>query len=168
MKKFLFAVVAGMCLCVFSGGCLTDKAKKEKKELYQLKPELEHNAYYKKVGEKQAEKDIQSAMKSAADEVIKREKSKKGEKVAGTVGTVAAGTAVREETGSMGAGLGVSAGIRAIRKRRAKKREETNFEELVEENLKKKGYEVKSWKHTDEKRFHFRIGRRLRERFEEE
>jgi len=168
MKKFLAATIAGMCLCAFSGGCLTDKTKKEEEELNHLKPELVHNDYYKKVGEKQADKDIHAAMKSAADEVIKREKAKKGEKIAGTVGTVAAGTAVREETGSMGAGFGVSAGIRAIRKRREKKREEMTFEELVEANLSQKGYEIKSWNHTEEQRYRFRIGRRLRERLGEE
>jgi len=171
MQKILSVVVAGICLGVFSVGCLANKADKEKKEeaeLSKIKPELVHNDYYKRVGEKQADKDVADAMKSAADEIIKREKDEKGKKIAGSVGTIAAGTAVREGTGCPGAGIGVSAGIRAIRKRRAKQGEEKNFKELVEENLNQKGYEIKSWAQTDDSRFHFRIRRRLQERLEEE
>ena len=111
-------------------------------------PVLEQNAYYQKVGLKQAEQDITQAVSAAKNDLEAAQQKRKNDiqKTTGQAATsVASGTLVRVVTGKWALGLLTGGGTRAGTQAKQNNADKETFRRDVERRLQEKGYQVKYW-----------------------
>lgn len=140
MNKIQIVVTIAMAsLTLIISGCSTTSET----------PVLEKNAYYQKVGFRQAKRDVADAVSAAKNDIKAIQEKRKNDSrstTEKTAASVAAGTLVRIATGKMALGLITGSGTRAGTEARQDYQDKEIFRQDVERRLREKGYQVKYWK----------------------
>ena len=132
MKKNIFLIFISMTMLLFLTACST------------CKPVLYSNAHYRKVGPKQAEKDIQAAINMAKQSGLDNSSSS-NRTLAKSASRNAASAGISTATGSVTGAAGSGASF-LIDWMFVKKSPDPLFKKHVELTLRRQGYQVIGWK----------------------